>query len=166
MPEPMSGRLIFSEGDFVLVAKRVAHDEHKLTLQWKGPQRVVRAESDWVFEVEDLINQSRSLVHANRLKFYSDADLDVTEELLDTINHNSPHYNTVVKLLDLAYDRHQRLWKVQAKWRGFDHEEPTWEPLCNMQEDIPDMLATFLNAFGDQDKVQRARRSLERERGV
>jgi len=150
----------FSEGDFVLVAKRIAQDGHMLTLQWQGPQRVVRAESDWVFEVEDLINESRSLVYVNRLKFYSDADLHLTQELLDTIDHNNPHYNTVVKLLDLAYDRSQRMWKVQAKWRGFDHEEPTWEPIIAMHHDIPDMLDKFLNEFEDQSKVQRARRSL------
>eukprot|EP00173_Palmaria_palmata_P000654 Plantae.Rhodophyta-Palmaria_palmata.ctg13165.p1 GENE.Plantae.Rhodophyta-Palmaria_palmata.ctg13165~~Plantae.Rhodophyta-Palmaria_palmata.ctg13165.p1 ORF type:complete len:337 (-),score=45.86 Plantae.Rhodophyta-Palmaria_palmata.ctg13165:285-1295(-) len=151
----------FSVGDFVLVAKRIAKDGHKLRLQWQGPHRVVRTESDWVYEVEDLINESRALVHANCLKFYADSSLEVTEELLDTIDHKQPRYNTVTKFLDLAYERTDRVWKVQTKWRGFDHEEPTWEPLDVMNDDVPEMLTEFLDAFTDQRKVQRARMSLE-----
>lgn len=42
-----------------------------------------------------------SIVHANHLKFYTDSHLNVTEELLGTIDHNSTYYNTIAKMLDL-----------------------------------------------------------------
>ena len=158
----------FSVGDYVLVAKRISKNGHKLQVQWRGPQRINRVESNLVFECQDLINEQLSLVHANRLKFYADSQLNVTQELLDTIDHNDPHYNTVTKLLDLRYNRSTREYEVQAKWRGFSHEEPTWEPLANLHEDIPEMLENFLQAFSNQGTADRARCSLRRheERGV
>lgn len=95
----------FSVGDFVLVAKRVRKDGHKLQVQCLGPQRVIRVESDWVFEVQDLMNGRTSLVHANRLKFYADSKLNVTDELLESINHNDTQYSVVTKILGLRYNK-------------------------------------------------------------
>lgn len=62
-----------SVDDFVLVAKRMAKDSHKLQVQWRGPQRTIRIDLEWVYECQDLINESCALVHANRLKFYADS---------------------------------------------------------------------------------------------
>ena len=118
--------------------------------------------------MRDLISAKDMFVHSNRLKFYADSSLNVTQTLLDTINHNDVHYNTVTKLLDLQYNRTRKQWEVQARWRGFSHEEPTWEPLDNMHKDIPEMLNKFLKSFSDKDKAKRARFSLRRfkKRGV
>lgn len=93
--------------------------------------------------------------------FYSDSLLNVTQELLDIIDHNDIHYNTVTKLLDLTYDCPKKQWEVQAKRRGFDFEEPTWEPLLVIHEDISDMLRTFLDFFPDQTMVGLARKFLK-----
>jgi hypothetical protein len=72
----------FDIGDFFLVAKRDFHLGDKLTLRWRGPRRVVGALSDHVFEVEDLLSGSTNTVHSSRLRYYQDASLDVTAELL------------------------------------------------------------------------------------
>lgn len=81
----------FQVGDFVLVAKRSQKDGHKLRVTWTRPRRVTRAVSDLIFECQDLIANVHNLFHANKLKFYADSCLDVSEELLDTVNHNDPH---------------------------------------------------------------------------
>ena len=152
----------FSTGDYVLVAKRQAKDGRKLQVQWHGPQQIAKATSDNVFEVKDLLTGKTSLVHSNRLKFYADSQLSVTQELLDTVSHNAHQYNEVEQMLDLQYNRAKREWEVQVKWIGFDHEEPTWELLQNMHEDVPELLDIFLNGIADQQKVARARNSLRR----
>ena len=149
----------FSVGDFVLVAKEKARSGPKLHVQWIGPRRVTRVHSPTVFEVQDLINESLALVHANRLKFYADSQLEVTEELLRSIDHNDTHYNTVVKLLDLRKNDVTTVFEVRCKWRGFSHEEPTWEPIVNLQQDIPEMLDKFLSSYTDQALVSAARAS-------
>ena len=139
-----------------MVAKRVSNDGHKLRVRWKGPRRISRVVSEYVYEVEDLVDQTHAVVHANRLKFYADSHLDVTEELLDTIDHNEPHYNTVEKLMDLRFNEASEKFEVQVKWKGFDHEKPTWEPFENIQEDVPDLSTRFLDKFPNRTLVRMA----------
>ena len=63
----------FGVGDYFLVVQKTGKRCHKLLVTWRGPQRITRVMSDFIFECQDLISNSVSLVHANRLKFYSDA---------------------------------------------------------------------------------------------
>ena len=146
----------FDVGDFVLVAKRVQNDGHKLRVTWRGPRRVTRAVSDLIYECEDLLSGETALFHANRLKFFADDKLDVTEELLTAMDHNDPHFQKVEELLGLRFNAETGAYEVQVKWLGFDYEDPTWEPLETMQEDIPERLSNFLRDHPDQELVQRA----------
>jgi hypothetical protein len=45
-------------------------------------------ESDWLFEVEDLISGERAITHSARLEFYHDQSLSVTEDLNEHVAHN------------------------------------------------------------------------------
>ena len=148
----------FSIGDFVLVAKSNATDGHKLQVKWCGPQRIIGANSDSIFECQDLINSKVHLVHANRIKFYADSQLNVTKELLESVKHNEPHYEIVTKIHDLQYNRSSREWELLCSWKGFDSQE--WEPLRILSEDIPEMVNNFLATFPDQGKAERAKKSI------
>lgn len=53
--------------------------------------------SDGLFQSQDLLNESVSLMHANRLTYYADLQLNVTQELLDIISHNDIHFSVVLK---------------------------------------------------------------------
>eukprot|EP00171_Calliarthron_tuberculosum_P006128 IDg6128t1 len=88
----------FEIGDFAMVAKR-KNDGKKLHVIWSGPRRVTRAISDLVYECEDLIPGAHHNIHSNRLKRYAGSSFNVTEDLLDTVEHNDPHLNTVDELL-------------------------------------------------------------------
>lgn len=63
---------------------------NKLRLKWLGPRRVTRALSEHTYEVQDILTDNLAIIHANRLKFYADSKLNVTEDLRETIEHNSP----------------------------------------------------------------------------
>ena len=76
------------------MARRIYHDRRKLCLRWLGSQKVIRVVSDRVFECQDLLNDFVSLVHANRLKYYTDSQLNVTQELMNTIDYNDIHYSS------------------------------------------------------------------------
>lgn len=89
----------FDVGDYVLVAQRDAVKQHKLRVRWRGSKRVVKALSDYIFEVKDLITKECEPVHASRIKHFSESSLEVTETLLDTIVHNNTHYNIVESYL-------------------------------------------------------------------
>ncbi len=79
----------FSLGDFVLV--RCAQKKgHKLQLSWRGPRRISKVISAWVFEVEDLNSSKKEIVHARRICFYQ-GKLDgeqVNPELLKYAEHS------------------------------------------------------------------------------
>ena len=147
----------FEVGEFVLVSKLLSKIGKKLKVRWTGPKRITRADSDVIFEVEDLITHKKELVHAERLKFYSDSKLDITEELLQTVEHNDPHYYTVTQILDLRFNESTKNFEVKCKWRGFSDDEYTWEPFNIIREDIPDMLEKFLQNFSNQKLVNAAR---------
>lgn len=146
----------FIIGDFVLIAKKKLDDGRKLQVNWLGPYRIISIKSETVFECEDLITGKTFLTHATRMKPYADSQLNVTEELLKTIAHNQKHYNIVTKLMGLRFNVESSTWEVQAKWRGFDDEEPTWEPLIIMHEDIPDMLREFLQSYPAREDASAA----------
>ena len=102
-------------GHSVLVAKRTSQNGHKLRVSWNCPRRITRAVSELVFECEDLFNGSHALFHSNKLKLYADSQLDVSERLLDTLNHNGPHLNTVEQLLFLRYNNDTAQYGLLAK---------------------------------------------------
>lgn len=149
-------KINFEVGDFVLVAQREKKDGHKLRVKWRGPYRVLKAESEFVFTVENLITHDAQSVHANRLKLYADSSLEMTETSLDPSAYINPHFNTVEKLLDLHFNEDLSRYEIETQWRGFEYEDPTWEPLTILKEDIPKMLNVFLENFHNQELVAEA----------
>ena len=95
------------------------------------------------FAVQDLITDAHVLIHADRLKSYADDKLNASEDLCDTIAHNSTHCNKAEKPLYLRNNFDSGIYAVQCNWIGFGHKDPTWEPFVNMTEDI----LTTMDAF-------------------
>ena len=99
------------------------------------------------------------LAHANRLKRYADSSLSVTEELLTTIAHNDLQFQKIEKMLNLRYSKEEEHFELQCKRVGFDYEDPTWEPLDILREDVPKMLDAFLSKFPNKRLAKQARAS-------
>jgi hypothetical protein len=64
----------FDIGDFVLVA--TVNPKDKLESRWKGPYRIVEVINMYVFKVEHLLTRKTKEVHAVRLRFFKDAELN------------------------------------------------------------------------------------------
>ncbi len=54
-------------GDYVL---RGLIQTKKLSLRWRGPYRISRVLSDFLFEVKDLRTSEKATVHGTRLRFF------------------------------------------------------------------------------------------------
>ena len=78
----------FEVGEYLLVARNLHRKGEKLLGSWTGPVRVTKAINKWIYEVEDLIRGNKQEVHAQRLKHYADADLELTSELYDAAAHS------------------------------------------------------------------------------
>ncbi|GMF23720.1 unnamed protein product [Phytophthora fragariaefolia] len=79
----------FAICDYVLYADVWSNRRSKLRVKWCGPARVVGTPSNWVFTIENRLASETKEAHASRHKFYADASLNVTEDLLAQVAHNS-----------------------------------------------------------------------------
>ncbi|GMF36372.1 unnamed protein product [Phytophthora fragariaefolia] len=76
----------FDVGDYGLWSRMDQKlPNHKLLGQWLGPFKVVEA-LPHSFKIEHLVTGRIYDVHASRLKFYADAALNTTEELLELVS--------------------------------------------------------------------------------
>ena len=100
---------------------------------------------NWVFEVSDLHHTEKHIVHAQRLRFYSDSTLNVTEELLTYVQNSADVYQ-VDRLLDIRPS--ERSYDVLVHWLGFSEKERSWEPIEQLYEDVPLTLQNFLEQKG------------------
>ena len=129
-------------GDYVLVGA-VSRRRSKLQIRWLGPRRVVQALTDWLFVVEDLRDGSLSEHHISRLKYFSACDLQVTQALLDHVAYVEGGH-IVEELRDCKFDKTISAWVILVKWRGLPELENSWEPLANLQADVPVMVRNFV----------------------
>lgn len=144
LPEPKEGRALVPPAwrwhnmtsATMYCTRTSGRTRAKLRVKWCGPAQVVKAVSSWIFTVKNLITGDEREVHASRLKFYSDATLDVTEDLLHHIAHNSEGH-VVAELLDSRYSEVDKRFELLANWRGLSSAEDSWEPAATLLEDVP-----------------------------
>lgn len=139
------------EGDFVLVAQ-VFSRINKLAIQWKGPKRVVKVLSDHIFEVQHLTPPYKiNTHHASRLRFYADANRDLTEGLIAQALHaEGGHF--VSRFVKCHTGPEFHVWEVVVEWIGLDPLKASWEPATFILEDVPDLLKAFAQQYPDDDK--------------
>ncbi len=132
----------WSVGDFVMWSKPLKGPTNKTKGVWKGPYRVVRAVSDTVWEVQDLVQPDLvKPVHSTRLSFYADSAMEVTHELLEIAQHNDLGF-VIDTILELKEE--DNLFKLKVKWLGLEEEDSTWEMLDAVYEDVAVRVNQFL----------------------
>lgn len=147
----------FTEGDFVLVAREEFFENEKLCLRWRGPRRVLKALSDYVFKVEDLRNGETEDVHGTRLKYYADNSLDTRVILSHVLaSETGMPVSRLMKLVDDS----GKLY-IQVRWKGLSPSDDTLEPLKRVYEDVPQLVIKLLHRKNTSaDLSQRARTEL------
>ena len=140
----------FIEGDFVLVRTK-GSTGHKLQFKWRGPRRITNVVSDLVYEVENLITKKRETVHARRLQFYrSDFDgKEVSLSLTSATEHLETHYQTAHALQNIRQNSSTGRLEVAVECAGLpDSDDYTWEPVEQINEDLPGMFHDYLHTSG------------------
>ena len=131
----------FDVGDFVLIARPMGIiSKEKLKAVWHGPMKIVKLISSHVYEVEDLNSHKTMKVHVQRMRFYKDSSLLVTDELKLQIAHDT----TAFEVEQIKGHRHlNKRWEFLVKWLGFESED-TWEPLISLFEDVHALVKAYL----------------------
>lgn len=97
---------------------------------------IVKKVLDYLFRVEELQSREQEKVHISLLKFYRNKYLNETAII--------PHVKcsatgmTVTRLMWLQEE--DEGLKVVVIWKGLPHSEDTAESLCNLYEEVPQML--------------------------
>jgi len=133
----------FDVGDYVLWGVLQRGIQRKLSLRWRGPRRVVRVLSDYLFETEDLRTHKKVVVHGSRLKFFRNCDYEVTEECYNQLAYQEGELCVVDKIMDIRL--HEGVLQLLVKWKGFDDEDPGWETFETMKDDVPALVSDFLS---------------------
>jgi len=132
----------FDIGDFVLFGRLQRNVRRKLSLKWHGPRRVTRIISNFLFEIEDLRSGKKSVAHGSRLKFFRNSSYNVSDECLDQLAFQDGELCVVDKFVDIRM--HEGAFQVLCEWKGFDEEDPAWEDIDTMRQDVPVLLQEFL----------------------
>jgi transposase InsO family protein len=127
----------FEIGSFVLLQY---HDSSfvnrrrpsKLSMNYKGPYRVVQKTDDTKYEIENLINEEIFSVHIKELRpfYYDSTSIDPKEIARHAIGEFF-----VDSFLDIKGNKHpktNRFFKTdlffKVRWEGYDESYDTWEP--------------------------------------
>ncbi|TYZ67795.1 hypothetical protein PybrP1_012415 [[Pythium] brassicae (nom. inval.)] len=143
----------FEISDYVLYADVKARSTTKLSVRWCGPAQVIGNTSNWVFDIRHLLTDETRECHASRLKLYADNALDVSEELLLHVAHNSEGH-VERDLLGCRYNAEERRCEVLVSWCGLSEAEDSWEPAQVLKEDLLALLKAFVKSKGT-DKLVR-----------
>ena len=110
-------QVYFQRGDFVLVSEARERHNSKLIAKWTGPYHIVDEISPLVFQVESLVDQSKLLVHATRLRFYADSKLNVTEELVEHLSKDGRwlHKYEVEEIVGHQFNKSTMSWELHVK---------------------------------------------------
>jgi len=154
----------FGDGDYVLMGVPEGQHGGKLSLKWRGPYRIVDSKHGYTYLIEDIVQGDRKLVHGDRLRFYDDRMLNITDELKAQFSHDNSSYE-VDQLLQLRINESTRDLEILVKWRGFSELENSWEPCMNLWQDVPELVKQFANKhrshelFRDLDAITQQRTS-------
>eukprot|EP00644_Phytophthora_capsici_P010649 jgi/Phyca11/104084/e_gw1.9.846.1 len=140
----------FDVGDFVLwsrIDQRLPH--HKLLAQWVGPFKVVAA-GPYTFEIEHLVTGRKYEVHPSRLKFYADAELNTTTELLELVSSQGMLLG-VDRFIDHRFNQAFNRWELLVSWLGLQAVENSWEPLDILLQDVTTKVREYVASSNDDD---------------
>jgi hypothetical protein len=137
-----SQRVNFDLGDFVLVA--TVNRKDKLEAKWKGPFRITKVLNELVYEVQNLLTNKKKEVHAIRLSQFQDSKID--SNVKEYIQFHNDNYE-IEEIMDKRIN--QGVEEVLVKWKGFEPEESTWEPLEIIKEDVPQLVESFLRGSSE-----------------
>ena len=133
----------FGLGEYVLIARDVVKTGQKLHLTWRGPFHIVELHSHHVYTVEDILTGVRTKVHASRMKFYSDRDLNLTESIKVQKAFDDETF-TVESILAARTNAITGQQELHIRWAGFSEAEDSWEPLNVIQEAAPSLVRAFV----------------------
>ena len=93
-----------------------------------------------MYSVQNIVSGKVHTAHVGRLRFYADADLNITAEIKDVFQHSYGQGECRMNALMHVAEDDRGDVIVLVDWEGFDAEERTWESLRNIHSSAPDFV--------------------------
>lgn len=130
----------FGVGTYVLLSRRDhTNTQGKLYVRWTGPYLVVGTISEQVYEIQHLITGKLYKSHSTRLKFYTDTQLNMTEELKNNIESQGMLFE-IDGVKSFRWNDQKGECEVEIQWKGFEEEENSYERFESLWTDVPLLL--------------------------
>jgi len=136
----------FIIGDFVLVGDPdpVRRPGRKLSLLWKGPFRVTDVLNNYIFEVENIVNNVK-VVHGDRVRFYADDKLNLTEEIKDQFSYDNASYE-VEQFRDCRLNTDTHEIEFLVDWKGFPRQRALGNPCRTSGKTFPSLFKDIIRS--------------------
>ncbi|OWZ03679.1 hypothetical protein PHMEG_00024541 [Phytophthora megakarya] len=134
-------------GDFVLRSHVDEKHLNKLLVTWVGPYVVTETHPRY-FVVKDLVTGKSCDVHASRLKFFADKDLQVSDELLQHIASQSVILD-VKEIKQHRWNSERQDFELFTSWRGLEEIEDSWQSFTPMTRDVQVLVDRYVTATED-----------------
>lgn len=130
----------FAEGKYVLADRSDFQAGPKLCLCWRGPRKVFKYLSNYIFQGEDLCNGQLEDLHSSRLKLFPDTAVNETHIMSHVLQ--SQTRMVVSRILSVGETPDSLFVRVCGK--GFETSEDSLEPIAGVYEDVPAILERLL----------------------
>jgi hypothetical protein len=104
----------------------------KLSSLYRGPMKIVKKKTDYIFIVKDLLSEREYEVHANRLRMLYVPDNTSDEDLKELAVADSQEFEVEKILEHKGKPTNRSKMKFLVKWMNEDN--PTWEPFENVKD--------------------------------
>jgi hypothetical protein len=137
----------FEVGDFVLIGLPQSKPaDQKLALKWRGPYKITDTENNNVFEIENIIDKQKQIVHmtecAIMMMVYWILPMISKHDFLMTIAQNE-----VKEFKGCRMNPNIGGIQFLVEWKVFSTEDDTWEGVGNLYVNIPVEVKKYLRKF-------------------
>ena len=137
----------FQVGDYVLIGlPEPTVAGKKLYLKWRGPYRIVNTQNNYVFEVENIINNRKQMVHGDRgatmMRHKLRRSFRMTIFFYQVHEFNGSRINPVTGKLQFS-----------VNWKEFSSVDDSWEDLDNLYMDVPVLVANYIRRLKSENHI-------------
>ena len=141
----------FQVGDYVLIGLPEPNTAgKKLFLKWRGPYRITDTQNNFVFEVENIIDRRKQIVHGDRVRYYDDSKLNVTEDIKAQFCHDNLSFE-VKEFKGCRISPETGKYQFLVEWKGFSTADNSWEDLENLKMDVPVLVAKYVKKLKSEN---------------